>query len=97
MTQLQSMIVGCAVAALCFGLGLWYGRRTGLRRLRRYSLTREGGSVEDMAFQPADDGAMEILLRRKTMKEMLAQPGRTLEGKLEGQKGSMMFRVRLHS
>lgn len=94
MTPLEISAMSGAVAALSCTFGVWWGRCDRLRRLRRYALTRDKGTVEDMAFQAADDGAVEILLRRRTVKDMLTS-GQTLEGKLQGAKGAAVFRVRL--
>lgn len=80
------LVAGAGAAAY------WWGLRERRRRLRRAVLKGPAG-VSRVSFQTAEDGAMEILIRRKDLKTMLQ--GASVEGLLDAGDGrSMLFRVR---
>ena len=92
MTPLLQFWAGIALAVLTLSTGYWLGLRERRRRLRRAVLRGTTG-VNRLQFQSADDGAMEMVVRRKDLKGILK--GEQIEGKLVGAGGaSMIFRVK---
>lgn len=85
-------VAGASLVVAVVAGAYWWGLRERRRRLRRAVLKGPTG-VQRVAFQSAEDGAMELLIRRKDLKAMLK--GESLEGLLKGAGGaSMLFRVR---
>jgi hypothetical protein len=71
----------------------FYGRSIAKRRMRRIVRRKlDNNETLQFAMEAAEDGAMEIKLTKKVLKAV--GRGTPVEGILQGQKKSMIFRVR---